>query len=119
MKITNTLSGMTTPAYMAPEMIFQKQSTTKVDMWALGVILYQLFFNKLPFEAESNFETMKLISESEPEPLLSTVSPFIKEIISKLLNKNSENRSDAQELLVDEEIRPYINKIIASIFKSE
>jgi eukaryotic-like serine/threonine-protein kinase len=86
---------MTTPAYMAPEMIFQKQSTTKIDMWALGVILYQLFSNKLPFEAASYFETMKLISESEPAPLPSSVSPFIKEIIINLLCKDPEARSDA------------------------
>jgi hypothetical protein len=38
---------------------------------------------------------MKLISESEPAPLPSTVSPFIKEIIAKLLDKNPENRPDA------------------------
>ncbi len=73
---------MTTPAYMAPEMIAQKASSTKVDMWALGVILYQFFANKLPFEGSSFYETMKLISESEPAPLRSTVSPFIKEIIA-------------------------------------
>jgi serine/threonine protein kinase len=52
---------MTTPAYMAPEMIVQKESTTKVDMWALGVILYQMFANKLPFEADNYFDTMLLI----------------------------------------------------------
>jgi eukaryotic-like serine/threonine-protein kinase len=68
---------MTTPAYTAPEMIDEKQSTTKVDIWALGIILYQIFSNKLPFEASSYFKTMKLISESEPAPLPSTVSPFI------------------------------------------
>jgi len=67
---------------MAPEMILEKSCTTKVDMWALGVILYQFFANKLPFEGSSYFETMKLISESEPAPLPSTVSPFVKEIIA-------------------------------------
>jgi serine/threonine protein kinase len=60
-KITNTLSGMTTPAYMAPEMIVQSASSTKVDMWALGVILYQFFTDKLPFEAANFYDTMKLI----------------------------------------------------------
>jgi NIMA (never in mitosis gene a)-related kinase 1/4/5 len=76
-KITNTLSGKTTPAYMAPEMIAEKPSTTKVDMWALGVILYQLVSNKHPFEAATFYDTMKLIRESEPTPLPSTVSSFI------------------------------------------
>ena len=103
-KITNTLSGLTTPAYMAPEMILQKPSTTKVDMWALGVILYQLFANKLPFEGSSYYETMKLISESEPAPLSTTVSPLVQEIISKLLDKNPETRADAELLLNKDEI---------------
>ena len=89
------MSGLTTPAYMAPEMIDEKQSTTKVDMWALGVILYQFFSNHLPFEAATFYDTMKLIRESEPAPLPSTVSPFIKEIIAKLLDKNPETRPDA------------------------
>ena len=39
---------------MAPEMIAGKPSSIKVDMWALGVILYQFFSNKLPFEADKS-----------------------------------------------------------------
>ena len=112
---------------MAPEMIAAKPSSIKVDMWALGVILYQFFSNKLPFEADksigsiyslnrlssislqphdnslfqisadttTNVDMIKLIRECEPAPLPSTVSPFIKEIIAKLLEKNPENRPDA------------------------
>jgi serine/threonine protein kinase len=89
------LAGLTTPAYKAPEMIDEKPSTTKVDMWALGVMFYQFFTNELPFRADTYHKTMKLISESEPAPLPSTVSPFIKEIIAKLLDKNPETRPDA------------------------
>jgi serine/threonine protein kinase len=58
---------------MAPEMIVQMPCNSKVDMWALGVILYQIFANKLPFEAANFYDTMKLIRESEPAPLPSTV----------------------------------------------
>ena len=118
-KITNTLSGMTTPAYMAPEMIVQKPYTTKVDMWALGVILYQLFGNKLPFEADNCFDTQKLIRESDPAPLPSTVSSFIKEIITQLLDKNPDTRSDAEYLLSKKEIKPYKKKIIELLQKSD
>ena len=89
------MSGKTTPAYMAPEMIAEKPSTTKVDMWALGVIIYELFSNQLPFKGPTFNDTMNLIREKEPAPLPSTVSPFIKEIIAKLLDKNPETRLDA------------------------
>ena len=81
-------------------------------MWALGVMLYQLFSNKHPFEAATYFDTMNLIRNREPAPLPSTVSPFIKEVIAKLLDKNPESRLDAQELLLKDEVRPYIQKII-------
>jgi eukaryotic-like serine/threonine-protein kinase len=81
-------------------------------MWALGVILYQFFSNKLPFVADTPRKTENLIVESEPEPLPSTVSPFIKELIARLLDKKPENRPDAEELLSKVEIRPYILKII-------
>jgi serine/threonine protein kinase len=50
--------------------------------------------------------------DSEPAPHPSTVSPFIKEIISSLLNKNPENRPEAKELLVKDEILPFIQKMI-------
>jgi serine/threonine protein kinase len=43
--------------------------TTKADMWALGVMLYQFFANQHPFEAGNYYDMMKLIRESEPAPL--------------------------------------------------
>jgi serine/threonine protein kinase len=40
--VSATFGGHTSPAYIAPEMISNKIATTQVDMWALGIILYQL-----------------------------------------------------------------------------
>jgi serine/threonine protein kinase len=42
---------------MAPETIVGNPSTTKVDMWALGVMLYELFENVLPFVGDTPFLT--------------------------------------------------------------
>jgi eukaryotic-like serine/threonine-protein kinase len=97
--MTNTFNGQTTPAYMAPEMILGSPSTPKVDMWALGVILYRFFTNKLPFESDKEFQLKKLITETEQAPLPSKLSPFVRLIIAQLLNKNPENRPDSVELL--------------------
>jgi serine/threonine protein kinase len=49
---------------VSPETILDKRSTTKVDMWALGIILYQLLSKgKLPFEESSKYLTMRSIRE--------------------------------------------------------
>jgi hypothetical protein len=53
--------------------------------------------------------------DSELAPVPSTVSPFIKEIIAKLLDKKPANRPDASDLLIKDEFRPYIIEIIAKV----
>lgn len=40
--------------YLAPESIHLKYST-KSDIWALGVLIYRLFHNRLPFRGKNNF----------------------------------------------------------------
>ena len=39
---TTTMGGQTSPAYVAPEVICDQPSSQVVDIWALGIILYQL-----------------------------------------------------------------------------
>lgn len=49
----NTFCG--TVDYLAPEMINGKGHDEKVDIWALGVILYELLHNKTPFSPIKEF----------------------------------------------------------------
>ena len=39
-KRTATMSGSTTPEYIAPEIVSGKEDTPKIDIWAAGIILY-------------------------------------------------------------------------------
>jgi serine/threonine protein kinase len=48
-----TLCG--TPLYFAPEMINDKIYTIKADIWSLGVIFYELVFDKYPFLIKGNY----------------------------------------------------------------
>jgi hypothetical protein len=48
------------------------------------------------------------IKNNEPAPLPSSVSPFIKELIAALLNKNPEIRPDALTLIYLDEIQLYV-----------
>lgn len=53
-----------TPGYMAPEVIRDRSYTTKVDIWALGVVFYILVSGLMPFSTDPNDEIDILVSQS-------------------------------------------------------
>jgi len=50
-----------TPLYMAPELVKQQKYTEKVDVWSLGVIVYQLLSGITPFDGNNMKEVNKNI----------------------------------------------------------
>lgn len=101
--------------YMAPE-VFQCEAVMKSDIWAVGVILYNLITGGYPFMAPwplpdgKNMqwwqsETMRLIQDSsltyKQHPHLSSVSPQLLAFLDKLLQKDPGSRPDAAECLCD------------------
>ena len=66
---TLTAERMMTPEYASPEQIRGDQVTTSTDVYALGVVLYELLAGKRPFELSSTspFETASIICEQDPE----------------------------------------------------
>ena len=45
-----------TPIYMSPQVLKQKSYTTKTDIWSLGVLFYELLFDRLPFSGYNEDE---------------------------------------------------------------
>lgn len=63
---TNHFDTCGTPGYMAPEILFRQNHGCCSDIFSLGVITYEMMFNKLPFKSETRKEyTDSLTSDNE------------------------------------------------------
>jgi len=84
--LTKTTSSKGTAAYMCPEQIRGQSVDHCCDIWALGVVFYEMLTGHLPFEGEYPEPMMYSIVNENPEPIPATeleISEGIKRIISK------------------------------------
>lgn len=99
-KITKTGSTLGTVSYMSPEQVSGRDIDHRADLFALGVVLYELIAGQTPFKRDSEGATLNAIIEDNPEPLLrykADVPERLQEIISKLLEKDKELRYQSAE----------------------
>lgn len=94
-QFTGTGAMVGTPAYMSPEQAQGTKVDQRTDIYALGIILYEMVTGRVPFEAETPLAVI-LKHLNEPLPLPSVVkpdiSPSIERILLKALAKNPEDR---------------------------
>src|SRR5437660_2340277 len=72
-KDASSVSG--TLPYMAPEILRGEAADGRSDLWALGVVLYELASGRLPFEGRTGFEISSIIMREPPKPLGPPVPP--------------------------------------------
>ena len=58
-----------TPEFMAPEVIRGQQATISADLYAVGVVLYEMLTGHTPFTGEGLFNILKSHLETSPEPM--------------------------------------------------
>lgn len=91
----NTMCG--TLDYLPPEMVEAKPHNNKVDVWSLGILLYELLVGKPPFEEEQSNLTYKRIAKVDLK-IPTFVNPEAADLISKLLVYNPERRIKLSEI---------------------
>ena len=93
----NTIIG--TPYYLSPEMCEDKPYNQKSDVWALGVILYELCTFRHPFNAGNHAALILKIMTANPEPILACYSNNLQKIVNCILEKKIEKRPNCWDLL--------------------
>lgn len=84
-----------TPAYMAPEQLSRGEATFQSDLYALGLILFEIFTGKAVHQTGSVPELRRLHEESNPtlpSELLEGIDPNIERVILRCLEKDPIHR---------------------------
>lgn len=85
--------------YLPPEMVEAKQHDEKVDVWALGVLLYELLVGHPPFEEKHQSDTYKRIAKVEFN-VPTFVDPDARDLLENLLVYEPEKRISLNNVLV-------------------
>ena len=84
-----------TPAYMAPELFDRRPPTIQSDIYALGLVLYEMFTGRPAFQAATVGDLARLHHESMPTSLsriLTDADPVVERVIQRCLAKHPEER---------------------------
>lgn len=92
------------PLYMAPEMALSKKYDAKVDLWSVGVILYECLFGKAPYKSATLEELMTKIKSEQPIviPKGHRISESCRDLLKKCLERDPVKRIDFEDFFKHE-----------------
>ncbi len=96
----NTRGSTGTLAYMPPEIIQQGAATRQSDLYSLGIVAYELFAKRYPFDAQAPAELLEQLMLQTPD--MDAIPDSVSPIITRLLMKDPADRyGDAEAVLAD------------------
>lgn len=103
MQLTGGRAVLGSPPYMSPEQVRSPKTVDhRTDIWSLGVVMYELLTNSMPFGGDEINETFAQILEKEPQPIRQIVTGVpegLERVVMKCLSKSRDNRyADVSEL---------------------
>jgi serine/threonine protein kinase/Tfp pilus assembly protein PilF len=104
-RVTKDGTSLGTASYMSPEQALGKEVDHRTDIWALGVLLYEMLAGEQPFKGDYEQAVIYLILNEEPEFISKVrreVPGQIEQILEKALAKNPEKRFQTMEEMLEE-----------------
>jgi serine/threonine-protein kinase len=84
-----------TPEFMSPEQVRGEEATVESDIYALGLLLYEMLTGRVPFRMKGDFELMQAQVKMPPPPprsLVPQIPEAIEEVMLRALEKKPESR---------------------------
>lgn len=100
---TQTLHGMIvgTPSYMSPEQVQGKPLDGRSDLYALGVMFYEMLTGDLPYGSTTDAFAIAVAHISQPPPALPAQFALLQPLLDRLLEKTPEQRMPSARALCD------------------
>ncbi|MFB3041234.1 MAG: protein kinase, partial [Candidatus Poribacteria bacterium] len=125
--VTKAGTTLGTAAYMSPEQARGEEADHRSDIWAFGVVLYEMLTGKFPFGGDYEQAVFYSIMNEEPETVSSLrpdVPEFLGQILAKALAKSPEQRYQEMSALLQDlnneaEIKPGARKRGSTGFNKE
>jgi serine/threonine protein kinase/formylglycine-generating enzyme required for sulfatase activity len=97
----NTSGGIGTPHYMSPEQLRGQPVDGRTDLYALGVMLYQMCAGRMPFKGDdvAVVITEHLFSDPDPLPDDPPTPDWMRALVFSLLERSQDKRPSTREVL--------------------
>ena len=102
---TASVTGLAigSPAYMSPEQACGRKVDPRTDLWALGVVMFEMLTGKRPFDGDTPFETVAKILEASMSGVLGKLVPHDPALVALAtwcLQRDREKRPSSAKLVV-------------------
>lgn len=104
-KLTVSGAMVGTPQYASPEQLHGAAADERTDIWALGVLLYEMLTARLPFEAESMAAVMDRVGRASypaPSRIIATLPREMDRIVGLCLRAKPDHRYQTAEALLSD-----------------